>query len=146
MKEQYTLRIYDKSLANKLDKVFEGNKDVYGTKNPFLVDCINRGLETIERDLAGQRKIESLSELYDEIHLTMEKLNTLIKLCERNSKETMANLTINQKLLSCNYNMLLGLSDEAPKKQKYVEAGMYDDLPERLGTLLEDVLNVYLKK
>lgn len=145
MKEQYTLRIYDKRLADKLDKIFEDNKDVYGTKNPFMVDCINRGLEAIERDLNGTRNIENINELYDEIHLTVEKLNNLVKMCERNSKETMANLTVNQKLLSCNYNMLLGLSEESPKKQEYVEAGMYDDLPDRLADLLEEVLKVYLK-
>lgn len=146
MKEQYTLRIYDSRLADKLDKIFEGNKDIYGTKNPFMVDCINRGLDAIERDLCGQRKIESIAELYDEIHLTVEKLNTLIKLCERNAKENMANLTVNQKLLSCNYNMLLGLCEDAPKKPDFVEAGMYDDLPDRFGELLEEVLKVYLKK
>lgn len=146
MKEQYTLRIYDTRLADKLEKIFDNNKDIYGTKNPFMVDCINRGLDAIERDLNGQRKIESIQELYDEIHLTVEKLNTLIKLCEKNARESMANLTVNQKLLSCNYNMLLGLSEEAPKKPDYIEAGMYDDLPERFGNLLEEVLKVYLKK
>lgn len=145
MKEQYTLRIYDTRLANKLDKIFECNKDIYGTKNPFMVDCLNRGLDAIERDLNGEKKIESLTELYDEIHLTVEKLDKLFKLCERNAKETMANLTVNQKLLSSNYNMLLGISDDAPKTKEYVEAGMYDDLPARLGSLLEDVLKVYLK-
>jgi len=146
MKDQYTIRIYDSRLANKLEKLFNDSKDIYGTKNPFFVDCITRGAETIERDLCGQKKIEDISQLYDEIHLTVEKLNNLIKLCEKNAKENIANLTVNQKLLSCNYNMLLGLSENTPKDIKYVEAGMYDDLPERLGGLLEDVLKVYLKK
>lgn len=146
MKEQFTVRIYDTKIAKKLEKVFEENKDVYATKNPFLVDCVIRGLETIERDLAGQKKIENITDLYDEIKLTIDKLNSLIKLCEKNAKETMANLAVNQKLLSCNYSMLLGLSEDVPKKTAYVEAGMYDNLPERLADLLEDVLNVYLNK
>lgn len=146
MHGQFTVRVYDSKVANKIDELYENCKDIYITKNPFLVDCIKRGAETIERDLFGQKKIENMTELYDEIHLTVEKLNSLIKLCERNAKENIANLTVNQKLLSCNYNMLLGLSQNAPKKKDYVEAGMFDDLPERLGTLLEDILKVYLKK
>lgn len=146
MKDQYTLRIYDARLAKRLDNVFESTKDVYSTKNPFMVDCINRGLEAIERDLSGQKKIESLTDIYDEIHLTVDKLNTLIKMCEKNAKENIANLTVNQKLLSSNYNMLLGLTENAPKRVDYVEAGMYDDLPDRLGDLLEEVLKVYLKQ
>ena len=42
--------------------------------------------------------------------------------------------------------MLLGLSQSAPKNKDYIEAGMFDDLPKRLETLLEDILKVYLKK
>lgn len=145
MKEQYTIRIYDSRIADKLENVFENNKDIYGTKNPFMVDCINRGLEAIERDLNGETKLENLNDLYNEIHLTMSKLDNLMKLCEKNARETMANLTVNQKLLSCNYNILLGLTENLPKKREYVEAGMYDDLPERFEDLLEQVLEVYLK-
>ena len=145
MKEQYTIRIYDSRIADKLENVFENNKDIYGTKNPFMVDCINRGLEAIERDLNGETKLENLNDLYNEIHLTMNKLDNLMKLCEKNARETMANLTVNQKLLSCNYNILLGLTENLPKKREYVEAGMYDDLPERFEDLLEQVLEVYLK-
>lgn len=146
MKEQYTIRIYDSRIADKLENVFDNNKDIYGTKNPFMVDCINRGLEAIERDLSGQNKLENLNDLYNEIHLTVNKLNNLIKLCEKNAMEIMANLTVNQKLLSCNYNLLLGLTENLPKKKDIVEAGMYDDLPERFESLLEDVLKVYLKE
>ena len=146
MNGQFTVRVYDNKVANKIDELYENCKDIYITKNPFLVDCIRRGAETIERDLLGQKKIESISDLYEEIHLTVEKLNSLIKICERNAKENIANLTVNQKLLSCNYNMLLGLSQSAPKNKDYIEAGMFDDLPKRLETLLEDILKVYLKK
>lgn len=84
--------------------------------------------------------------MYDEIRKTFEKLNNLIKFSEKNARELMAHTVINEKLLSCNYNMLLGLSDKIPKKREYVESGLYDDIPERLESLLEDVLKVYLKQ
>ena len=92
------------------------------------------------------KKIASEEELYNEIHLTVEKLNSLIKLCEDSAKENIANNLVNQKLLSCNYNMLLGLSDDVPCKKDFVEAGMYDDLPDRLSEVFEEVMKVYLKK
>lgn len=145
MREQYTIRIYDSRIAKRLENLFGDVKDIYTTKNPFMVDCLTRGLDEIEKDFKGQKKIENISELYDEIHKTVSKLDKLIAMSEKNAKENIANLTVNQKLLSCNYNMLLGLSDNAPKKQSLVEAGMYDDLPDRLGDLLEDILKVYLK-
>lgn len=143
--DQYTVRIYDTTLVNKVDEIFKKCKDVYPTKNPFLVDCILRGVETIEKDLLGEKQIESIADLFDEIHLTIEKLEKLTKLCEKNAKEIIANLTVNQKLLSCNYNLLLGISEDSPKKKDFVEAGMFDDLPTRLAEFLEGLLKVYLK-
>lgn len=146
MQEQFTVRIYDSKVIKKINKLQSELSGIYSTKNPLLVDCISRGLEVIEREQLGVRNIESLNELYEEIHSTVEKLNTLIKLCENNAKESIANITVNQKLLASNYNMLLGLSENMPKKRDYVEGGMYDDLPKRLEEILEDVLNVFLKK
>lgn len=146
MREQNTIRIYDSRLSNKLENLFKETKDIYGTKNPFLVDCIKRGVDALEKDIKGSKNIESIGEIYDEIQTTIEKLNNLIKLCEKSSKEIMANFTVNQKLLSCNYNLLMGLTEQVPKDKDYVEAGMYDDLPERFESLLEDILNVFLKK
>ena len=57
MNGQFTVRVYDSKVANKIDELYENCKDIYITKNPFLVDCIRRGAETIERDLLGQKKI-----------------------------------------------------------------------------------------
>lgn len=143
--DQYTVRIYDTTLVNKVDEIFKKCKDIYPTKNPFLVDCILRGVETIEKDLLGEKQIESIADLFDEIHLAIEKLEKLTKLCEKNAREIIANLTVNQKLLSCNYNLLLGISEDSPKKKDFVEAGMFDDLPTRLAEFLEGLLKVYLK-
>ena len=143
--EQYTVRIYDRNLVKKVEDTFKNCKDVYPTKNPFIVDCISRGAEAIEKDLLGAKKIESLQDLFDEIHLTVEKLNQLLKLCEKNARQILANLTVNQKLLSCNYNMLLGISQDVPKKKEFVENGVYDDLPARLSEYLEEVLRAILK-
>ena len=146
MKEQYTVRIYDSNLTTKLEKIFSKCKDIYVTKNPFIVDCMRKGVEEIERTLLGNKSINTISDLYEELSLTIEKLNILTKLCEKNAKENMANLTVNQKMLSSSYNMLLGLSDDNPIENKYIEAGMYDELPDRFSELLEEMEDVYLKK
>lgn len=148
MKEQYqyTVRIPDSKLVDKLNKNFNECKDLYSSQNVFMVDLLRRGVDTLERDLLGKQKLSNLDDLYTEIKTTIDKLNLLLKLSEKNAKETMANLTVNQRLLSRNYNMLLGLSTNTPKKQEFVEAGMYDDLPEKLSEVLEELLKVFLKK
>lgn len=146
MTTQYTVRFKSIKDVEKLEKVFSQCRDLYNSKNPFLVDCINRGVDIIERDLLGKSNLKNLDELYDEIKTTIDKLNLLLKLSEKNAKEIMANFTVNQRLLSSNYNMLLGLSSNTPRQAKFVEAGMYDDLPERLNVVLEEILKVFLKK
>ena len=70
----------------------------------------------------------------------------MIKFSEKNTRELIANSAVNQKLLSCNYNMLLGISDKSPKSKNMVESGVYDDIPERLDKYLQEVLEVYLKQ
>ena len=102
-------------------------------------------MEDIEKEYFGEKKVETLTEIYDEIEKTVKRLDELVKLSEKNAKENYANLLIIQKLLSANYNMLLGISSETPKQEKYVEAGMYDKLPERLSEILEEMLRVILE-
>ena len=41
--------------------------------------------------------------------------------------------------------MLIGLSTDCPKQKEYIEAGLYDDLPERLSVILEELLKTFLK-
>ncbi|MBR3885699.1 MAG: hypothetical protein IKJ33_04490 [Clostridia bacterium] len=146
MQEQFTIRIYDSNLTKKIDNLYNHLEGLYSTKNPFIVECIKKGLEVVEREQVGVRNITSLNELYDEIHQTFVRLNSLIKMSEENAKEIMANLSINQKLLSSNYNMLMGLSEDIPKEPSVVETGHYDELPDRLSEMLEEILQVYLKK
>ena len=144
MQEQYTVRVYDKRIVDRIEKLYKNCKDIYSTRNPFLVDCITRGAETIERDLFGAGKENSISGIYEEIHITVKKLDNLLKICEKSAKEGLANLSITQKLLSSNYNMLLGLSDNKPCRKDEVEKGYYDDLPDRLSEVLEEVLEHFL--
>lgn len=146
MEERITVRVYDKKLMDRLDKIYSKSRTLYKSKNPFIVDCINRGADLVEQDLFGVTNVESLGQLYGEIHQTVEKLNKLIKLSEQSSKETMANLTVNQKLLATNYNMLLGLSEDVPKRKDYVEMGMYEDLPEHLEEILQELLTAISSK
>ena len=145
MQEQYTIRVYNSKDVEKIEKLFKRCRDIYRTKNPFLVDCILRGLEDIEKEFFGMKKIETPTEIYNEIEKTLTKLETLIKLSEKSAKENMVSLKVISKLLSCNYNMLIGLSTDCPKQKEYIEAGMYDELPERLSEIFEELLNAILK-
>ena len=145
MNEQYTVRVYNSRDVEKIERVYKRCRDIYNTKNPFFVDCIKRGMEDIEKEYFGEKKVETLTEIYDEIEKKVKRLDELVKLSEKNAKENYANLLIIQKLLSANYNMLLGISSETPKQEKYVEAGMYDKLPERLSEILEEMLRVILE-
>ena len=132
MQEQFTIRIYDLKLVNKIKSLQKQLSGIYQSKlNPFLVDCIIKGMEVIERERLGVRTPQNVSELYEEVQVTIEKLTKLIKMCETNAKEIMANLTINQKLLTNNYNMLLGISENAPIDREGIEEGSYDELPSR---------------
>lgn len=100
-------------------------------------------MEVIDRDRLGIKNPKGLKELYDEVHKTFEKVTKLMRLCEVTSKECMANITVNQKLLTNNYNMLLGLSEEAPIDRESVEEEIYEKLPNRFEKMLEGIIRNY---
>lgn len=145
MQEQFTIRIYNSKLASKINSLYKECDKFYSTKNPFLVACLEKGVDALERDLVGNRKIQNMDELYDEIKETSNKLNELLKISEDNAKEFVANNLVNQKLLSCNYNMLLGISEDTPRRRDFIEEGAYDDLPERFEDVLTEISKVYDK-
>lgn len=146
MREQFTIRVYDAKELRRIKTLHKDLEKNFPTTNNFLVYCLKKGLDTIEKDIRGIKSIQSFDELYEEITKTFARLNELIKISEHNTREIIANSTITQKLLCCNYNMLLGLSDKAPKSKQMVESGAYDDVPSRLDVYLGDVLDVFLKQ
>lgn len=140
MKEQYTIRAYDPKVIRRIESTFKKCEDYYPNKNSFLVDCICRGMTNVERDIFGVKNVQDLEELYKEISTTTETLNKLIKLSEENARENMAQLLMNEKLLSCNYNMLLGISNKVPYDRETVEKGSFDELPSRFKLILKEIL------
>ena len=140
MIETLTIRVYNKQNKSDLEKSFDKCKDYFKSKNAFLIECMVRGLSVIERDIFGLDTVKDVDELYLEIKKTTETLNKLIRLSEKNAKETIAHLTVNQNLLSNNFNMLLGLSEREPKSVKSVECGHYEELPTRYKIILSDML------
>ena len=71
MQEQFTVRIYDVELVNRIKDLEKQLRNIYHSKrNPFLVDCIIKGMEVIERDRLGIKNPKDLKELYDEVHKT----------------------------------------------------------------------------
>ena len=61
MQEQFTVRIYDVELVNKIKDLEKELRNIYHSKrNPFLVDCIIKGMEVIERDRLGIKNPKDL--------------------------------------------------------------------------------------
>lgn len=146
MYEQYTLRLYKGKEVDDIQDLYKQLKDLYPNKNVFLTECIRRGTETIKRDLLGAKQVKGLPEIFDEIGKTMEKLEYLIRLTEKSTKESLANIDILEKIASCNYNLLIQLAyDKPPKDEKDIEDGDFDDLPERLVDLLNKLIAPIIK-
>ena len=141
MAETITIRIYQSKQKQGLEEAFVKSRNYYKSKNDFLADCLERGKRAIERDLFGVRNVQDLEELYEEIGRTTKTLNQLIKISERNAKENLAHLFVNQKLLSSNYNMMMCLGEKTPIDRDNVESGSFDGLPPRLIYELKAMLD-----
>ncbi len=134
---QLTMRVYNVGLINKLNKVFNICRKNYTTKNPFLVECLRRGVDDLEKAISNGETPVDVTELCAELSKNTKAINDLILLIDRKSKENKAEHKISHNLLSCNYRMLLGLSQDDPLDADFVDSGMVDDLPERFDLMLE---------
>ena len=137
--KRYSIRIYDKKLDDRIQKVYNDLPLTFKTMNDLMKEMLDRGLRTIEKDLYNKKE-NDLSSLFDEIRHTSKQLDLLLKIIEEKLGEILISHKVLQKLVGCNYNLLMGINNSAPKDNEYVEKGFYDKLPDRLKAILEEAL------
>lgn len=136
------LRIYSYGTIERLSKCFEKHRTDFRNKNEFLVYVITNGLDILELQDENfkdyYQKMESISEkiTHFENHLSVKEDMYIQDLKMINVQQTLI-----EKLLSRIYNLVLAHDDERTLQARYVEAGMYDRLPEGL----QELKNEYLK-
>lgn len=136
-KGRYTIRVYQKELVNELETVYKKVMLLYSSKNPFLVDCLFKGIKEIEKELLQTEKTKNQIE-FEELQKTFNSFSSSIK---KRFDESNILITINQKLLSCLYNLLFAINNQTPIKQESFDKGYHDDLPFRFVELMAEMLN-----
>ena len=129
----HSLRIYDAELLGRLNTLAKSGE--YRNNNEFLTELLKLGYESYATDGAGNWAVwESLKELHSLLSEAAEYLTV-------QSKTISLYHELCMKLLSSNHRMLLALSGGEKVLPSKVEDGFYDELPERFGELLTQVLS-----
>ena len=141
------IRIYDVSLLQRLDKFLDEHRKLYRNNvNEIIVHLIRNGLEVEEiseqnyNDYFG--KFETISTKLTELQTAIANSNYSN---QYNIKDLVCNIIIQQKLLARIYNLALAQNDHRTLKEDFIKAGFYDDLPEDLTDIYEDLTEHYGK-
>lgn len=109
IKQENIVRIYDKKLLERLNKMYAERKGiVYTSKNNFLNDILQIGIQTFEKQEKDNWAIQNEKQtLLDAIHEHTKRMNYFIKFSKPFIKSTYANCEITQKLLTILFNDFL---------------------------------------
>lgn len=134
-----TLRLYDTAFVQELESTYKASGERFESKNHFLTVLLKIGLaEKLKADFS--KRFSSANKADDP---TLEQIRQLIEDLHINNKqqvqELLAHLQISEKLTAAVYNMLLALSEDERISTAQVEAGFYDELPERLVSDLREL-------
>ncbi len=145
IKQENIVRIYDKKLLERLNKMYAERKGiVYTSKNNFLNDILQVGIQTYEKQEKDNWAIQHEKQtLLDAIHAHTKRMNYFIKFSKPFIKSTFANCEITQKLLAILFN-------EFFKHKSYEERSQFMDSIEKESKLLDcfekmkkELLDVY---
>jgi predicted transcriptional regulator len=137
------LRFYDAELIKKLEARYRECGIRYDTKNAFITDLIEAGLERKECDSELKKK---LTENGDAIIWRLDLLECRIKELEESVGYIEANVIINQELLTAAYSVVKAINLGQRFSEKDLEYGLPDNMPERLWKLKKSLTERYVKK
>lgn len=145
IKQENIVRIKDKKLLERLNKMYAERKGVvYTSKNNFLNDILQVGIQTYEKQEKDNWAIQHEKQtLLDAIHAHTKRMNYFIKFSKPFIKSAYANCEIMQKLLTILFNDFF-------KNKSFEEQSRLMDNIERESKLLDyfekmkkELLDVY---
>lgn len=125
-----SLRLYDLSLIEALEKDFQQHGAQYRNRNEYLQHCIRQGLEREElRDEPSRQ---------DRNGELMKLLDEIMKYLAAEFQAVHLDIEVLKKLLSSIYYMSKFLSEGLPVLSEQVEDGLFDELPERFDAVYQN--------
>jgi hypothetical protein len=134
------LRLYDAELIDKLNRRF-GEGDIrYDSRNAFLTDLIEAGLERKERqdELLKQRTAND-----EAVIERIDRLSDRIAELEKHIGIIYANVCVNQEMLNSIYAVAKATNKGECLTSKDLEHGVFDIMPTRFWVMKKELISRY---
>jgi len=129
-KGQYTIRIYDDSKADKIEKTFLEMQSLFKSKNKFISKCLELGVSEIRSKYLKDKEDQEL-DLPEKLNQIADELSFIAKAQKEKISSDAVRSEIQQKNASCLYHMILNLSKGTPLSEEDLDNGNYDYMPNR---------------
>ena len=134
------LRFYYAELIEKLNQRYHEGGVCYDTKNAFLTDLIEAGLEWKKREGELQKRLtesdEAISDRLDEIICKITELEKAVRIID-------VNVTVNQKMLTALYAIVKATNQGQRLLERELENGLYEYMPSRFFVAQKKMLERY---
>ena len=138
--KRYSIRIYDKRINDRLRKVYDDLPITFPNMNVLIVELINRGLKSLEKEIYNKKEDVSDLELIENLSHKIDEIKLVLEIIQERQLQSSVTDKIVQKLLGCNNAILVGMNNGKPKDDEYIEKGFYDKLPDRFVALIEKLV------
>ena len=129
-KGQYTVRIYEESVANKIDDTFNKMASLFTSKNSFISRCVELGVEELRKQYSLKNSNSTMNHL-EKLDAISKELKIMAQALKEKTVRDSVATEIDQRNASCLYHMILNLSKGTPLSEQEIEGGLYDFMPER---------------
>lgn len=138
--KRYSIRIYDKKINDRLLKVYDDLPITFPNMNVLIVELIDRGLRTLEKEIYNKKENASNQEMLADISHKVDEVQLGLKIVQERQLHSEIADKITHKVLGCNNAILVGINNGKPKDDEYVEKGFYDKLPDRIVALIDKLI------
>ena len=140
--QRYSIHIYDSRFVDRLNNLYQRNKNLYRTLNPFLVDCLYKGVETLEQEEQNIKEMIRSGDIYNEMKRLILILNKIVDEGHEHYKESFVQEQVTQTLVHRVYSMILNQAKKNNIPYSSYEKGIFDNLPKDL----EEKINLLNKE
>jgi len=130
--QRYSIHIYDSRFVDRLENLFKRNKNLYRTLNPFLVDCLYKGVEALEQEEQNIKEMIRSGDIYNEMKRLILILNKIVDEGHEHYKESFVQEQVTQTLVHRVYSMILNQAKNNNIPYSSYEKGIFDNLPRDL--------------
>ncbi|MCM1556936.1 MAG: hypothetical protein NC087_05320 [Anaeroplasma bactoclasticum] len=141
-----TVRLYDSTVINRLDTLWEQVNKIYSVKNAFICDVLLRGIESLENEQANVKEMIKSGNIFNELKRLTNMLSRFVDVGYEHYKESYVVSKENRTLISRLYDIIFKIAEDKGISIDDYNDGLFDELPENFEAVTDMLIKEFEKR